>query len=193
MKDEIKFDETVLLLDAAYLDRVVGDLSKHFSKVLERTLPKSDLPLLLECIALDAGVTLGKNALQVIFLYDAESKLMKNIQPMDFEKELHGMAFQSQLGEFTLSAFDATELASREALFLETVSLLEESADAKRLVLVPSEEEYGELLPAVLNKMEKKEKIVLLGMNPLSDVISFEWEMLGYAILQSLGVKADEI
>ncbi|MGL4853094.1 MAG: DUF6621 family protein [Phocaeicola sp.] len=193
MKDEIKFDETVLLIDAAYLDRVAGDLAKHFGKVLERTLPKADLALLLECIALDSGITLGKNALQVIFLYDTESKVMRNIQPMDFEKELHGMAFQSQLGEFSISAFDATELATREALFLETITLLSESKEAKRLVLVPSEEEYGNQLPEVLNKMEGKEKIVLLGMNPLAEIISFEWEMLGYALLQSLGVKADEI
>ncbi|MGL5273514.1 MAG: DUF6621 family protein [Phocaeicola sp.] len=193
MKDQIKFDETVLLVDAAYLDRVAGDLSKHFSKVLERPLPKADLAILLECIALDAGVALGKNALQVIFLYDEESKKMKNIQPMDFQKELHGMAFQSQLGEFTLSAFDATELATREALFLETVTLLTESPDAKRMILVPSEEEYGDKLPAILNKIEGKDKIALFGMNPLSEVISFEWEMLGYALLQSLGVKADEI
>ncbi|MGL5937314.1 MAG: DUF6621 family protein [Phocaeicola sp.] len=193
MKDKIQFDETVLLIDAAYLDKVSGDLSKHFGEILNRTLPQADLALLLECVALDAGTTLGKKSIQVIFLYDKESKRMKNIKPSDFEKELHGMAFQSQLGEFTLSAYDATELATREALFLETITLLTESPDAKRLILIPFEEEYGNELPAILNKIEGKDKIVLFGMNPSENRISFEWEMLGYSLLQSLGIKAEEI
>ena len=56
MANEMNFAETVMLVDAAYLNRVCGDLKKHFSTVLGRELPKADLPVLMECLALDAGL-----------------------------------------------------------------------------------------------------------------------------------------
>ena len=39
MANEMNFAETVMLVDAAYLNRVCGDLKKHFSTVLGRELP----------------------------------------------------------------------------------------------------------------------------------------------------------
>ena len=32
MTNEIKFADTVILVDVAYVDRVAGDLSKHFGE-----------------------------------------------------------------------------------------------------------------------------------------------------------------
>lgn len=48
MTYEIKFADTVILVDVAYVDRVAGDLSKHFGDVVGRKLPKADLPVLLD-------------------------------------------------------------------------------------------------------------------------------------------------
>ena len=76
MTNEIKFADTVILVDVAYVDRVAGDLSKHFGDVVGRKLPKADLPVLLECLSLDSGIPLGENAVQVLFIYDEESKKM---------------------------------------------------------------------------------------------------------------------
>lgn len=45
MTNEIKFADTVILVDVAYVDRVAGDLSKHFGDVVGRKLPKADLPV----------------------------------------------------------------------------------------------------------------------------------------------------
>ena len=88
MTNEIKFADTVILVDVAYVDRVAGDLSKHFGDVVGRKLPKADLPVLLECLSLDSGIPLGENAVQVLFIYDEESKKMDAFQPSDLEKEL---------------------------------------------------------------------------------------------------------
>ena len=83
MTNEIKFADTVILVDVAYVDRVAGDLSKHFGDVVGRKLPKADLPVLLECLSLDSGIPLGENAVQVLFIYDEESKKMDAFQPSD--------------------------------------------------------------------------------------------------------------
>ena len=73
MTNEIKFADTVILVDVAYVDRVAGDLSKHFGDVVGRKLPKADLPVLLECLSLDSGIPLGENAVQVLFIYSKAS------------------------------------------------------------------------------------------------------------------------
>ena len=77
-------------------------MAAHFAPLVGRELPKADLAVLLECLALDAGIEPGKNEIQVIFVYDAEHSRMNFCLPSDLEKEIHGMAFQSRLGEFAL-------------------------------------------------------------------------------------------
>lgn len=193
MTNEVKFAETVILIDAAYLDRVAGDLSKHFGEVVGRKLPKADLPVLLECLSLDGGIPMGENAIQVLFIYDKESKKMNAFQPADLEKELNNVAFKSQLGEFALYSFEPSGMATREELFLESLKVVVDGKEVKRVIVVPSEEEYGERVPAILNKVDGKDKITVFGMNPPTEEAVYQWEMLGFSILQSLGIKADEL
>ena len=54
------FAPVVMLIDASYLDKVGSDMSAHFAPIVNRELPKADLANLLECLALDAGIQLGK-------------------------------------------------------------------------------------------------------------------------------------
>ena len=166
MTNEIKFADTVILVDVAYVDRVAGDLSKHFGDVVGRKLPKADLPVLLECLSLDSGIPLGENAVQVLFIYDEESKKMDAFQPSDLEKELNNVAFKSQLGEFALYSFEPSDMASREELFLESLRVVVDAKEVKRVIIVPAEEEYGDKVPAILNKVDGKEKMTVFGMNP---------------------------
>ena len=191
--NELKFAEKVILIDALYINKVTADLRQHFSKVIGRELPKADLPIFLECIAMDAAIQPGENVLQVLFVYDKEHTKMDAFNPSDLKKELNDVAFKSQLGEFQLNAFEPSDMADREAFFLESVKLIADAKDVKHLVIVPSEMEYGDKLPEILDKVDGKESIHVLGMNPPEPSNSFQWEMLGYAVLQALGVRSDEI
>ncbi len=100
MENKIKFAPNVMLIDASYLDRVTCDLQAHFAPIVNRELPKADLAVLLECLALDAGMKLGNNEIQVIFIYESGEGRLEGLTPSDLGKELHGMAFKSELGEF---------------------------------------------------------------------------------------------
>lgn len=193
MTNEVKFADTVMLIDAAYVDRVAGDLSRHFGEVVGRKLPKADLPVLLECLVLDSGVPVGENTLQVLFIYDEESKKMNAFQPSDLEKELNNVAFQSQLGEFALYSFEPSDMATREELFLESLKVVADAKEVKRLIVVPAEEEYGDKIPALLNKVDGKEKITVFGMNPPAAQVAYHWDILGFSVLESLGIKAEEL
>ena len=190
---ELKFAEKVILIDAVYINKVTKDLSQHFSQVIGRKLPKADLPIFLECVAMDAAIQPGENVLQVLFVYDNSQSKLDAFNPGDLKKELNDVAFKSQLGEFQLNAFEPSDMADRGAFFLEAVKLVADVKEVKHLVVVPSETEYGDKLPEIFEKVDGKESIHVLGMNPLDPSDKFHWEMLGYAVLQALGIRSDEI
>ena len=193
INNELKFAEKVILIDASYINKVAGDLSRHFSQMIGRELPKADLPVFLECVAMDAAIQPGENVLQVLLVYDKELTKMDAFNPSDLKKELNDVAFKSQLGEFQLNTFEPSGMADREAFFLEAVKLVADAKEVKHLVIVPSETEYGDKLPEILEKVDGKESIHVLGMNPLVPSKAYRWEMMGYAVLQALGVRSDEI
>lgn len=193
INNELKFAEKVILIDASYINKVTGDLSQHFGQMIGRELPKADLPIFLECVAMDAAIQPGENVLQVLLVYDNELTKMDAFNPGDLKKELNDVAFKSQLGEFQLNTFEPSDMADREAFFLEAVKLVADAKEVKHLVIVPSETEYGDKIPEILEKVDGKESIHVLGMNPLAPSKAFSWEMMGYAVLQALGIRSDEI
>ena len=193
INNELKFAEKVILIDASYINKVTGDLSQHFGQMIGRELPKADLPIFLECVAMDAAIQPGENVLQVLLVYDNELTKMDAFNPGDLKKELNDVAFKSQLGEFQLNTFEPSDMADREAFFLEAVKLVADAKEVKHLVIVPSETEYGDKIPEILEKVDGKDSIHVLGMNPLAPSKAFSWEMMGYAVLQALGIRSDEI
>jgi hypothetical protein len=193
INNELKFAEKVILIDAAYINKVTKDLSQHFGQLIGRELPKADLPIFLECVAMDAAIQPGENVLQVLFVYDENQTKIDAFNPSDLKKELNDVAFKSQLGEFQLNTFEPSDMADKEAFFLESVRLVADAKEVKHLVVVPDEMEYGDKLPEIFDKVDGKESIHVLGMNPLASSDKYHWEMMGYAVLQALGIRSDEI
>lgn len=193
MEQKLKFAPNVMLIDASYLDRTVEGMSTYFAPLVNRDLPKADLPLLLECLALDGGIRSGENEIQVIFIYETGENRMKHCTPSDLEKELHNVAFKSRLGEFSLFAFQSSDMASCEELFSEAFQLAGVSDDVKRIILIPDGDSELSVLKPVLAEIKKKESITLFGMNPLAFETGCAFEMLGFAVLQGLGVRSEEL
>ena len=193
INNELKFAEKVILIDAAYIDKVTKDLSQHFGQLIGRELPKADLPIFLECVAMDAAIQPGENVLQVLFVYDKNQTKIDAFNPSDLKKELNDVAFKSQLGEFQLNTFEPSDMVDKEAFFLESVRLVADAKEVKHLVVVPDEMEYGDKLPEIFDKVDGKESIHVLGMNPPASSDKYHWEMMGYAVLQALGIRSDEI
>lgn len=191
--NELKFAEKVMLIDASYINKVTTDLSGHFSQVVGRKLSKADLPLFLECVAMDAGIQPGDNVLQVLFVYDKQQVKMSAFNPGDLKKELNDVAFKSQLGEFQLNTFEPSGMADKASFFVESVKLIADAKEVKQLIIIPSEDECDDRLFEIFKKVDGKESIHLFGMNPPSQEGKFSWETMGFSILQSLGVRADEI
>lgn len=193
MEKKIRFAPYVMLIDAHYLNKVGRDIRQHFAPIVNRELPEADLAALLEYMALDAGIQAGENEIQVIFIYEPGEGEMSFCTPSSLEKELNGVAFKSSLGEFSLYAFQPSELATREELFTEAFQLMGESKEARHLIVVPDEEEYGKRVYEIAGEVKGKENITVLGMNPPQKECACRFEMLGFAVLQALGIRSEEL
>ena len=85
-KPQIKLSETVVLIDAAFLNFVITDMKGYFEETLQRSLQEIDLSMLTTYLTLDAGITEGKNEVQFLFVYDKDSSHLAHCHPSYLEK-----------------------------------------------------------------------------------------------------------
>lgn len=184
--------ENVILIDAAYADKVASILSAHFENELGRKLPKADLAEWLVCLAKESGVTGTDNSVQVVFLHGNGTRLC-NFLPSDFENEINGKAFGDSLGEFALEAYPiATDVTTTEEQYVETLRILLDNEKVKRIVLVANTEEYADPVAKLLKKENKGKDVTLLTMIPLTGE-GFTTQVLGFSIMAALGIGGNEV
>lgn len=191
-KPQVKLSETVVLIDAAFLDFVITDIKKYFEATLHRLLPNINLPILTTYFTLDAGIQEGNNEIQFLFIYDNDSVCLQHCEPSDLKRELNGVAFQSPYGEYFFASVPTEDMVSREDLFLDLLSIVADSADVKRMIIISSDEEYGEKVVDALQKVEGKE-IIQFRMDEPATAVNYKWEMLAFPLMQALGIKVEEL
>lgn len=191
-KPQIKLSETVVLIDAAFLNFVIMDMKRYFEETLQRTLQEIDLSMLTTYLTLDAGIVEGKNEVQFLFVYDKDSNKLQNCQPSDLKNELNGVAFQSPYGEYLFASVPSEGMVSREALFLDLLSIISDSADVKKMIIISFNEEYEDKVTTVLSEVKEKE-IIQFRMNEPQIPVEYKWDMLAFPVMQALGIRADEL
>lgn len=77
-KPQIKLSETVVLIDAAFLNFVITDMKRYFEETLQRSLQEIDLSMLTTYLTLDAGIAEGKNEVQFL-LFMIKSQVILRI------------------------------------------------------------------------------------------------------------------
>ena len=194
----IQFEETVILMDVAYVDKITGDLIQYFSRVINRTLTTADLSLLLEALALDAGLRPDGNEkkkpeIQALLIYDEKHPTLKNIVPNDLTQKLNNVAFDSKLGEFVLNTYHPSGMTPHTDFVLDALRLVADAKEVKRLVVVADDTFIEKEVLPLLDKVDGKEAVTLFSMNPSPTNKDAKWEMLGFAILRALGIRSEEL
>ena len=137
---ETKWSKNVILVDADYVDKVAFDLTVNFERMIGRRIPQADMAKWLECVALDGGLRPGQAAheIQVSWLLHKQSQ-MENFKPGSFA-ELDGKAFTGPLGEFLISCVPVEELTTMDDLFVDSMQIIANAEEVKRLIVVPNAE-----------------------------------------------------
>lgn len=188
---ETKWNETVILVDADYLDRVAFDLIVNFERMIDRRIPPGDLCHWLDCIALDGGLRPGDNQIQAVFLHAKGKAGLEHMRPGNFAAELDGQAFRDNLGEFALLSFPVEEIVSAHDFYTQSLEALVEAKEVKRLLVVADMEAMGDRVRRIAADAEGKD-ITLFAMQPLAGR-GFTQEILGYSLMSALGIRGEEI
>lgn len=191
-----KWAENVIIADADYVDRVAFDLIVNFERMIGRKIPRADMSQWAVCVALDGGLREGNHQTQLVLIHDKKRTGMENFSPSVFDKELNGQAFRdARLGEFLVSSYPVEELTGKEEFILEVVKAALAQKEVKRIMVVPNVEEgsiYDEIR-ALMHALDDEERYVtLFAMQPLPGG-KFRQELLGYSLMNALGIKSNEI
>ena len=199
--NDARWTDTVILVDADYVDKVAFDLTVNFERMIGRRIPQADMARWLECIALDGGLRPQQHdahsthdahsapQIQVVLLYSHDE--MRNFRPGRMA-DLDGKAFQSELGEFLISCVRVEEMVSMDQLFIDSLQVLGSAAEVNRLVVVPNAEEIYNKVRETLRRADQEKRVTLLAMQPMEGG-PFRQEILGYSLMAALGISADEI
>lgn len=211
----------VILIDAAYIDRVAAAFRQHFGAELKRELPKADLAQWLVCLALDAEIA---GDVQCILIHDREAKVMQNVAPGNFSQEIDGKAFAEEgLGEFTLACCPVERVVTLEDLCAESLEALLTDKKVERIAVVydfdgttaesrtltkriaklcakQAEKAAAATNSSAVGSAEKAEEeapaapkdVTLFAMQPLEGE-GFAQQVLGYSLLAALGIGSDEL
>ena len=193
---KVQWSENVIVVDAEYIDRVAFNLIVNFERMLGRKIPAADMARWVDCLALDGGISPEGNSeehVSVVLIHEKESKGFENFVPALYN-ELDGKAFKDHLGEFVFSAVPVEQLTTKDDLLLDVVQSAMESKEVKRLMVVPNSEDGDcyDRLRQLLRRAGDDKRITLFAMEPMMGG-NFRQEILGYSLMQALGIKAAEL
>jgi hypothetical protein len=192
-----KWSEIVILVDAAYVDKVAFDLIVNFERMLGRRIPQADTAQWLECIALDGGLRPTANSqkptatCQVVLIHDKKQQQLDNFLPGRFA-DLDGKAFSGQLGEFLISCVQVEEMVTKDDLYIDSLQIIANATEVQRLMVVADSDRLYNKVREALRQADPDKHITVFTMQPMASG-NFRQEILGYSLMAALGIKAEEI
>ena len=188
-----KLSANVILADADYIDKVAFDLSVNFERMLGRRIPPADMARWIDCIALDGGIREGDNEVQVILVHEGTTSTLDNFSPSSLTDDLDGKAFKDHLGEFCISAIAVEqEMVDKEHLFCDSLMHVCSQPEVKRVMVIPNAETYYDGVRRALKDIDDEKRVTVFAMQPMPGG-NFGQEILGYSLLNALGIRAEEI
>jgi hypothetical protein len=195
-QEERKWSENLILVDADYIDRVAFDLSVNFERMLGRQIPKADMAMWADYVALDGGIRPGKNLIQVLLVHRKSKVRMDNFEPSDFDKELTDMGFNDGIGDFVFGAYATEEdIVTHGDYFVDILRLMMTQKEVKRLIVVPNGEDDNIIYKVreALNRLDDDTKRVTLLTMVSVPGGAYRQDSLGFSLMAALGIRSEEI
>lgn len=192
----IHWSENIIIADADFVDKVAFNLIVNFERMLGRRIPQADFSQWAVDIALDGRLRPGdEHETQVVLLHDKSHSRMENFKPSDYATELNAKAFKdANLGEFIVNSI-ATGGPSGDStsVMLDLLHTILNHDEVKRIMVIPSDDDFTyKTLRNALRDADEEKHITLFAMQPLEGG-NFRQEILGYSLMNALGIRADEL
>lgn len=193
----IKMSENVIIVDADYIDDVAFNLTLNFERMLDRRIPAADFSQWIVNIALDGRMKPGNHETQVVVLHDKGKRQLDNYVPSSLGQELDKQAFKDEtLGEFIINTIaTGGKVTEKDEVMLDFLKIVLSHKEVSRIMIVPNAEDGNiyNLLRNALRDIDDEEKhVTLFAMQPMEGG-NFKQQILGYSIMNAMGITADEI
>ena len=188
------WSENLIIADADYIDQVAFNLIVNFERMIGRHIPQADLARWIDCIALDGGLREGENRTQVVLIHNRDSKALDNFMPADYEQELRGKAFRDHLGEFVIDALSVEAMVSKDDMMIDILQTACAQQEVRRVMLIPDAEKAGvyDDVRQALRYVDDSKRVTVFAMQPMEGG-NFRQEILGYSLMNALGIRGEEI
>lgn len=195
--NNIKWSENVIVADADYIDKVAFNLTVYFERALNRRIPKADFSTWAVDIALDGGLREGDHETQVVLVHDKKKRQLDYFAPSLFDSELNAQAFKhDRMGEFIINSVPVEpSVASKSQLMADLVRMFCDQKNVKRIMVVPDSEQgdgYEAVARTLRPEDDDEKRITLFAMQQMPTG-NFRQEVLGYSLMNALGISADEL
>ncbi len=196
-----EWSANVIVADGDYIDSVAFDLTVNFERMLGRRIPKADTARWIDCIALDGGLRTPENPdakdaneTQVILVHSKGKAALDNFTPGNYAQELNAKAFSDHLGEFVISSYPVEDVVQHDDFFLDIVATVCNHKDVRRVMIIPDAGRPGlyDALRHTLRDTDNRKRITVFAMQPMPGG-NFRQEILGYSLMNALGIKGEEL
>lgn len=188
--------ENIIIADADYVDSVAFNLIVNFERMIGRAVPKADLSQWAVCVALDGGVREGKNDTQIVLAHEKKNTSLDNFKPSDYEKDLNSKAFNDdKLGEFTFTSVEVGDVVNKDEYIENVLKTVLQHEEVKKVMIIPDTENSdicSRIRSLLRNVDDDNKRITMFAMQPIEGG-NFRQEILGYSLMNALGIRADEI
>lgn len=195
-KSNIKWSENVIIADADYIDKVAFNLIVNFERMIDRRISPADISRWAVDIALDGGMREGDHETQIILIHDRDHSKLDNFKPSVYDSELNGKAFKDpKLGEFIWTSISTENIISKNDLFLEIVKEIASQKTVRRIMIIPNAEDgdqYDRIRRTFEYMDDDSKHVTVFSMEPVPGG-NFRQEILGYSLMNALGIHADEL
>lgn len=193
----IKMSENVIIVDADYIDDVAFNLTLNFERMLDRRIPAADFSQWIVNIALDGRMKPGNHETQVVVLHDKGKRQLDNYVPSSLGQELDKQAFKDEtLGEFIINTIaTGGKVTEKDEVMLDFLKIVLSHKEVSRIMIVPNAEDgniYNLLRNALRDVDDEEKHVTLFAMQPMEGE-NFKQQILGYSIINAMGITADEI
>lgn len=193
----IKMSENVIIVDADYIDDVAFNLTLNFERMLDRRIPAADFSQWIVNIALDGRMKPGNHETQVVVLHDKGKRQLDNYVPSSLGQELDKQAFKDEtLGEFIINTIaTGGKVTEKDEVMLDFLKIVLSHKEVRRIMIVPNAEDgniYNLLRNALRDVDDEEKNVTLFAMQPMEGG-NFKQQILGYSIMNAMGITADEI
>src|SRR5574344_2190849 len=121
---EARWSENVIIVDAAYIDKVAFNLIVNFERIIGRRIPNADLARWIDCVALDGGIREGEHETSVVLVHAKDKSKLAYFTPADIAAAIASKAFKDHLGEFIFTPVTPADMATEASLVKDTFALI---------------------------------------------------------------------